>query len=94
MGRNPPATRERVSDPSWNHAAELGELSLAGAHRPVYLDSHIAEERFLGRTFPDAERLLTTWEDQYRREEWAGFLSAMGYHKTAPAVFAKALERP
>lgn len=171
--------REREADPYWNDAAELGELYLAGAHRPVYLHSHIAEERFfgrgsetlftlaeregrrtyvqsrifvrsatsaafinrvasaqawpspadrtivlweliiepayrpdgdprehwtlrqlwsayehhLGRTFPDAERLLTTWEDQYDRDEWAGFLSAMGYHKTAPSVFAKVIGR-
>jgi hypothetical protein len=46
-------------------------------------------ERFLTARFPDADRLLTTWEDEYDRAQWATFLSALGYRQTAPAVFAK-----
>jgi hypothetical protein len=48
-------------------------------------------EAFLSATFPRANRLLTTWEDIWEREQWQGFLSAIGYVKTAPAVFGKTL---
>jgi hypothetical protein len=48
-------------------------------------------EGFLSATFPRANRLLTTWEDLWEREQWQGFLAVMGYVKTAPAVFGKTL---
>ena len=43
---------------------------------------------------PDVDRLLSTWEDTYDREQWEGFLRTVGYHKTGPAVFAKVLPSP
>src|SRR5262249_59066225 len=47
-------------------------------------------EAFLADRFPDVQQYMTTWEDEYERAGWAGFLSAVGYHKTAPATFVKA----
>jgi hypothetical protein len=48
-------------------------------------------ETLLLARFPDTERLLTTWEDDYDRDAWVQFLTALGYHKTGPATFARAL---
>ena len=50
-------------------------------------------EEFLGERYTGADQFLTTWEDEYDRDAWAGFLSAAGYRRTAPAVFRKARER-
>lgn len=50
----------------------------------------LAYERWLVARFPAATHLLTTWEDEYLREEWGGFLATVGYHKTMPATFVKA----
>lgn len=51
-------------------------------------------EHFLIARFPDADQLLTTWEDDpYQRSDWAGFLAALGYAQTAPAVFRKGVPR-
>jgi len=33
--------------------------------------------------------MISTWEDAYRRASWQGFLTALGYRKTAPATFVK-----
>lgn len=49
----------------------------------------LAYERFLLDRFPTAERFLTTWEDEFARPDWEGFLRTVGYQHTAPAVFAK-----
>ncbi len=46
------------------------------------------EQTLLGR-LPHAERLVTTWEDIYPREQWANFLTAQGYAAEGGAVFAK-----
>lgn len=46
-------------------------------------------ERTLLRRLPQAERLVTTWEDVYPRERWADFLMAQGYAAEGGAVFAK-----
>jgi hypothetical protein len=51
----------------------------------------LSYERFLAERFPQATRLLTTWEDSFSREEWQGFLTTLGYRKTAPAGFTKAI---
>lgn len=48
-------------------------------------------ERFLAARFPTANQLLTTWEDAYPRDQWAGFLRATGYLESGLAVFAKPL---
>lgn len=46
------------------------------------------ERALLGR-LPEAERIVTTWEDIYPRERWAEFLAAQGYTAEGGAVFAK-----
>ena len=48
-------------------------------------------ERALNARFPSADTLLTTWEDEFARPAWQGFVSALGYHQTQPAVFHKTL---
>ncbi len=48
-------------------------------------------EGLLAARFPTADQLLTTWEDSYPREQWAGFLRTIGYHEQGLAVFAKPL---
>lgn len=53
----------------------------------------LAYERFLTARFPQAARLLTTWEDQFSRTDWQGFLTTLGYQQTAPAGFTKAIAR-
>jgi len=53
----------------------------------------LAYEGFLTARFPQAARMLTTWEDQFGREEWQGFLTTLGYQQTAPAGFTKAIAR-
>ncbi len=50
-------------------------------------------EQYLARRFAGAAQFLTTWEDQFPRDQWDGFLSALGYHKTQPAVFVKDVAR-
>jgi hypothetical protein len=46
-------------------------------------------EGWLLSRFPDARRLVTTWEDVYERPAWQGFLEGRGYRKAAPAAFVK-----
>ena len=46
-------------------------------------------EHFLSARFPDADQVLTTWEDIYDRGQWAGFLGAVGFRQSGPAVFVK-----
>jgi hypothetical protein len=46
-------------------------------------------ESFLATRFPDLNQVMTTWEDDYQRDRWQGFLMALGYHPTAPATFVK-----
>jgi hypothetical protein len=52
-----------------------------------------AYEGFLIARFPDATTLLSTWEDTYHRADWEGFLTTVGYHKSAPATFSKPISR-
>jgi hypothetical protein len=51
-------------------------------------------EHFLTARFPGADQLLTTWEDTYDRDQWAGFLGAIGYRQIGPAVFRKPARLP
>jgi hypothetical protein len=46
-------------------------------------------ERLLTTRFPTATRIGALWETDYDAEHWAGFLGALGYQQTAPAVFVK-----
>jgi hypothetical protein len=46
-------------------------------------------ETWLTGRFPDARRLVTTWEDLYDRPQWQAFLATQGYAPIAPAAFAK-----
>lgn len=48
-------------------------------------------ERFLIARFPEAIRIGALWEPDYDREQWGGFLSALGYDQLAPSVFTKLL---
>lgn len=51
-------------------------------------------ERFLAARFPEATRIGALWEPDYDPQEWAGFLTALGYHQFAATVFAKPLPPP
>jgi len=53
----------------------------------------LAYERFLLDRFPAAQRFLTTWEDEFARPDWEGFLRTVSYERTAPAVFSKSVPR-
>lgn len=50
-------------------------------------------KHYLAQRFSDAEMMLTTHEDVFTREEWAGFLTSRGYQKTEAAVFCKTVPR-
>jgi hypothetical protein len=50
-------------------------------------------EQYLTRRFAGVQVLLTTWEDQFPRLQWEGFVSALGYHRTQPGVFRKEVAR-
>lgn len=50
-------------------------------------------EGLLTKRFPDADTLITTWEDVFERDNWEGFLKSMGYDKTGVAVFRKHIIR-
>lgn len=50
-------------------------------------------EQFLSARFPEATRLGALWEPAYDREQWAGFLAALGYGQLAPSVFAKSVSQ-
>jgi hypothetical protein len=51
-------------------------------------------EAWLIDRFPEARRLVTTWEDLYDRPLWQQFLEGQGYTPRAPAAFAKDLVSP
>jgi hypothetical protein len=51
-------------------------------------------EAWLTGRFPDAHRLVTTWEDLYDRSAWQQFLADRGYDPITPAAFAKGLPSP
>jgi hypothetical protein len=51
-------------------------------------------EGWLAARFPDARRLVTTWEDLYDRPRWQAFLEERGYHPATPAAFEKSLGGP
>ncbi len=38
---------------------------------------------------PGAERIVTTWEDDYDRETWRRFLAGFGYRQVDKAAFEK-----
>lgn len=46
-------------------------------------------EQSLVRRFPDAERVMTTWEDLHDRARWQRFLEAQGYRLVDRAAFLK-----
>jgi hypothetical protein len=50
-------------------------------------------ERFLIARFPEATRIGALWETDYDAEQWAGFLTALGYRRIEPAVFFKSLSQ-
>lgn len=50
-------------------------------------------ERTLLSRLPDAQWLVTTWEDEYERSAWQFFLSRQGYQPFTPATFAKQIEQ-
>jgi hypothetical protein len=51
-------------------------------------------EGWLADRFPDARRLVTTWEDLYARPRWEAFLEGRGYRSVAPAAFERPLAGP
>jgi hypothetical protein len=51
-------------------------------------------EGWLRSRFPEAQQLVTTWEDVYDRPRWQAFLEEQGYRPVAPAAFAKDLPPP
>lgn len=85
---------------AWYYPADrvvmLWECYLFDAHRqpdPLQ-DSALAtlwtgfERTLLGR-LPQAQWLVTTWEDTYERSAWQFFLSRRGYQPFTAATFAK-----
>jgi hypothetical protein len=54
----------------------------------------IGFEVWLRDRFPEAQQLVTTWEDVYERPLWQAFLEEQGYRSVAPAAFAKNLPPP
>ncbi len=48
-------------------------------------------ERFLTARFPEATRIGALWESDYDVEQWAGFLTTLGYRRIEPAVFLRDL---
>ncbi len=48
-------------------------------------------EGWLRQRFPQAQQLVSTWEDLYARPLWQAFLATRGYTPIAPAAFAKSL---
>jgi hypothetical protein len=92
---------------AWYYPADraivLWELLLQRAWEPREADpreQHLyrqlwrSYEAFLRDRFPTASTIMTTWEDAFPRDQWAGFLGAQGYEQTGPAVFTKPLSRP
>ena len=74
----------------------LWECFLEDRYRggPPYEDTlHLviwqAWERYLIGRAPGVERIVTTWEDSYDREDWQLFLEGQGYRRAAPASFAR-----
>ena len=51
-------------------------------------------ETWLTDRFPEARRLVTTYEDLYDRDRWRRFLAERGYAPVALAAFAKDLADP
>lgn len=49
----------------------------------------VCYERLLRARYPEAEQLMTDWNDAYPRERWSGFLGGLGYTQSQPAVFRK-----
>ena len=50
-------------------------------------------ETWLRQRFPQAQQLVTTWEDVYDRVGWQAFLTERGFQPVAPAAFTKVLQR-
>ena len=48
-------------------------------------------EQVLLDQLPRSERIITTWEDIYQREQWQAFLLRQGYTPDTPATFVKQL---
>ena len=46
-------------------------------------------EQILLRQIGQPEKIITTWEDIYARDDWQAFLEERGYTLAAPAVFEK-----
>lgn len=76
---------ELLLQPAWEQGGDVRESHL-------YRQLWTCYEGFLIERFPTARTVLTTWEDDYTRPEWAGFLNTLGYRQIAPAVFSK--DRP
>ncbi len=74
---------ELLLQPQWERGGDVRESHL-------YRQLWTRYQQFLLERFPRAQRVLTTWEDDYPRPEWASFLTTLGYHQTGPAVFTKA----
>jgi hypothetical protein len=51
-------------------------------------------EAWLTGRFPEARRLVTTYEDLYDRDQWRRFLAEQGYTPVASAALAKDLLTP
>jgi hypothetical protein len=68
------------------HADPREDLLLRGLWRHF--------EGFLTSRFPDAARIGALWESDYDAEQWAGFLTTLGYQRLEPAVFLKSLPEP
>jgi hypothetical protein len=46
-------------------------------------------EDWLSDRFPEAARIVTTWEDIFDRQQWQAFLTSRGYAQESPAAFGK-----
>jgi hypothetical protein len=46
-------------------------------------------ERVLLDQLPKPERIVTTWEDIYAREDWQAFMQQQGYTPATPATFTR-----
>lgn len=49
-------------------------------------------ETFLLKHFPTTRTMMTTWEDDWGRSAWEGFLSGLGYQKNVPALFRREVQ--
>ncbi len=91
---------------AWQYPAErtavIWELLIQPVYQPAAGDPREDDlvrqlwttyEAFLATRFPTTDRLLTTWEDDAgsTREQWAAFLTTLGYTQTQPATFVKDL---